>query len=34
MGLDRRADYDWGVLLEADADPDPVVQLRRWLIEA
>lgn len=34
MGLDRRADYDWGVLLEADADPDPVVQLRRWLTEA
>lgn len=34
MGLDRRADYDWGVLLESDADPDPVAQLRRWLHEA
>lgn len=34
MGLDRRADYDWGTLSESDADPDPVVQLRRWLVEA
>ncbi|MHB1138070.1 MAG: pyridoxamine 5'-phosphate oxidase [Microthrixaceae bacterium] len=34
MGLDRRADYDWGSLVESDADPDPVVQLRRWLAEA
>ncbi len=34
MGLDRRADYDWGALVESDADPDPVVQLRRWLVEA
>jgi pyridoxamine 5'-phosphate oxidase len=34
MGLDRRADYDWGVLLESEADPDPIAQLRRWLVEA
>jgi len=34
MGLDRRADYDWGVLLESEVDPDPVVQLRRWLQQA
>jgi pyridoxamine 5'-phosphate oxidase len=34
MGLDRRTDYDWGVLTEADVDPDPVLQLRRWLDDA
>jgi pyridoxamine 5'-phosphate oxidase len=34
MGLDHRIDYDWGVLLESEADPDPVAQLRRWLDEA
>ena len=34
MVLERRADYDWGVLLESEADPDPVAQLRRWLDEA
>jgi pyridoxamine 5'-phosphate oxidase len=34
MVLERRADYDWGVLLESDADPDPVAELRRWLDEA
>lgn len=34
MDLDRRADYDWGVLLESGAAPDPVVQLRVWLDEA
>jgi len=34
MDLERRADYDWGVLLESEVDPDPVVQLRRWLDEA
>ena len=32
--LDRRADYDWGVLLEADADPDPRIMLQRWLADA
>mgnify|MGYP000420891042 CR=1 FL=1 len=25
MDLERRADYDWGVLLEGEVDPDPVV---------
>ena len=34
MGLDRRADYDWGSLTEGDVDADPVEQLRRWLSEA
>lgn len=34
MGLGRRADYDWGHLLESEADSDPVAQLRRWLHEA
>lgn len=34
MDLERRADYDWGVLLEGEVDPDPVVQLRLWLDEA
>ena len=34
MGLERRADYDWGVLVESEADPDPVAQLRRWLDDA
>ena len=34
MDLDRRADYDWGVLLEAEADADPTAQLARWLAEA
>lgn len=34
MGLERRADYDWGVLLESEVDQDPVRQLRRWLQEA
>ena len=34
MVLERRADYDWGVLVESDADPDPVAELRRWLDEA
>ena len=34
MDLDRRSDYDWGVLLEADADEDPRVQLQRWLDQA
>jgi pyridoxamine 5'-phosphate oxidase len=34
VGLDRREDYDWGVLLEAEVDPDPVEQLRRWLDDA
>jgi pyridoxamine 5'-phosphate oxidase len=34
MGLDRRADYDWGVLIESEAESDPVAQLRRWLDDA
>ena len=34
MGLERRADYDWGVLLESEVEPDPVAQLRRWLQQA
>jgi pyridoxamine 5'-phosphate oxidase len=34
MDLDRRADYDWGVLLESEADPDPVVLLRTWIAQA
>ena len=34
MGLDRRADYDWGALIESDAAQRPVDQLRRWLEEA
>jgi pyridoxamine 5'-phosphate oxidase len=34
VGLDRREDYDWGVLLESEVDPDPVEQLRRWLDDA
>jgi pyridoxamine 5'-phosphate oxidase len=34
MDLTHRADYDWGVLVEDDADADPFVQLRRWLDEA
>ena len=33
-GLDRRTDYDWGTLDEADVDPDPIEQLRAWLAEA
>ncbi len=31
MGLERRIDYDYATLLEADADPDPVAQLAAWL---
>lgn len=34
MDLHHRVDYDWGVLLESDADPDPRVMLQRWLAEA
>lgn len=34
MGLDRRIDYDWGTLAEADLDPDPMDQLSRWLTDA
>jgi pyridoxamine 5'-phosphate oxidase len=34
MDLDRRADYDWGVLLESETDPDPVQLLRKWLEQA
>ena len=34
MDLDRRADYDWGVLLEGEADLDPVQLLRTWLEQA
>ncbi len=34
MGLERRIDYDYATLVEADADPDPVAQLTRWLDEA
>lgn len=34
MGLDRREDYDLGVLDEATADADPVALLRRWLVDA
>lgn len=34
MGLERRADYDWGVLLESEVEADPVAQLRRWLQQA
>ncbi len=30
----RRSDYDRGQLLEGDVDPDPIVQMRRWLDEA
>lgn len=34
MGLDRREDYDSGVLDEATAESDPVQLLRRWLVDA
>jgi pyridoxamine 5'-phosphate oxidase len=34
MGLDRRTDYDWGTLSEADVAPDPVEQLAAWIAEA
>lgn len=34
MALDRRLDYDWGALSESDLDPDPVVQLSRWMSDA
>lgn len=34
MDLDRRSDYDWGVLLEEDAADDPAEQLGRWLADA
>ena len=34
MGLERRIDYDYATLVEADADADPVAQLTRWLDEA
>lgn len=34
MGLDRREDYDLGVLAESSAEPDPVALLRRWLVDA
>ncbi|CAN5434900.1 pyridoxamine 5'-phosphate oxidase [soil metagenome] len=34
MDLDRRADYDWGALLESEADMDPVALLREWLEQA
>ncbi len=34
MGLDRRADYDWGELVESDIAEHPVEQLRRWLHDA
>jgi len=34
MELDRRADYDWGVLLEEETDPDPVMLLREWIVAA
>jgi pyridoxamine 5'-phosphate oxidase len=33
-GLDHRADYDWGVLVESEADGDPLVMLQRWLADA
>ena len=32
--FERRADYEWGTLSERDADPDPLVMLRRWMDEA
>ena len=34
MEFERRADYEWGVLTEDDADPNPLVMLRRWMGEA
>lgn len=34
VDLDRRSDYEWGVLVEADAEDDPYRQLARWLDEA
>ena len=34
MGLDRRADYDWGELVESEMAPNPVDQLREWLGDA
>ncbi len=34
MDLDRRADYDWGVLVESEASHDPAVQFARWLADA
>lgn len=34
IDLNRRVDYDWGVLEEADAAADPLDMLRRWLAEA
>ncbi len=30
----RRTDYDWGTLLEADASADPYEQFDRWLADA
>lgn len=34
MDLHHRSDYDSGVLLEADAEADPLVMFERWLVEA
>ena len=34
MPLERRTDYDWGTLLEADAPADPYELLDRWLADA
>jgi pyridoxamine 5'-phosphate oxidase len=34
MPLERRTDYDWGTLLEADAPTDPYELLDRWLTDA
>lgn len=34
VDLYLRTDYDWGVLVEADAADDPLEMLRRWLAEA
>jgi len=32
--LGGRSDYERGALNEGDVDPDPILQLRRWLAEA
>jgi pyridoxamine 5'-phosphate oxidase len=34
MRLERRTDYDWGTLLEADAPDEPYALFGRWLAEA
>lgn len=34
MDLHHRTQYDSGVLLEDDADADPLVMFERWLVEA